>query len=495
MKKIFFVVLACYLSLSISAQAVDKYGKLIPTITTLQANAIIANTSKVTSALGVTSGQMQYWNGTAWVTLATGTEGQVLTILNGVPAWKTSTSSGTIYYQDVDGDGFGDINTTILAASKPNGYVIDNTDCDDTNINVNQAPTWYIDADGDGYGVSSMLSCIRPANGYSLSQLSGTGTDDCDDTDADEKPGATWYIDADGDGYSGSTMVSCLRPSNGYLLSELSGIANDCNDSNSTINPGAIEVCDGTDNNCNGSIDEGLAYTTYYVDADGDGYGDINDSGTSLCSNPGVGFRSNNTDCDDSNSAIKPGSTEIGGNSIDENCDGNLYVVGDYVAGGVVFYVPSVPTDLNSDGIKDFGLICSIKDITTSAGIKFANGQTFVDTDRRKGFGKSNTDKIIAQFGSSYAAGLAVAYRGGGNSGWFLPTNDELTAIYNNRAVIDATAALNGGANLAPAKGGYWSSHSPSSNSTYIFNWSTGSLELISSKTVDFYDVRAIRVF
>ncbi|WP_111707498.1 MopE-related protein [Lutibacter citreus] len=422
-----------------------------------------------------------------------GTTGQVLTIgSGGVPTWEDSSAGGTIYYLDVDGDGYGDVNESIVAVSKPSGYVSDNTDCDDTDISINQAETWYIDADSDGYGVSSMSSCIRPANGYLLSELSGTGTDDCNDTDANEKPGVTWYIDADGDGYPSSSTVSCVRPSNGYLLSELLGTETDCKDSNSAINPGATEVCDGIDNNCNGSIDEGLTYTTYYIDADGDGYGDSNDVGTSYCSNPGAGFKTNNTDCDDSNSAINPGRAEIGGNSIDENCDGNLYVVGDYVAGGVVFYVPSTPTDLNSDGVKDFGLVCSIEDLTSVA-VKFSN-DTSVYTgvaDRRKGFGKSNTDWIAANL-TCIPVDLTLAYRGGGYSDWFLPTQDELTSMYNNKDLINATAALHGGSDFLAPGNAYWSSYVVS-NVTSRIKWTTGSSS--GKPRTDLYGVRAIRVF
>lgn len=61
-----------------------------------------------------------------------------------------------------------------------------------------------------------------------------------------------YYKDNDGDGYgnSDSMFKGCYQPA-GYV-----NLKNDCNDSNAAINPGATEICDGIDNNCNGKIDE-----------------------------------------------------------------------------------------------------------------------------------------------------------------------------------------------------------------------------------------------
>ena len=39
------------------------------------------------------------------------------------------------------------------------------------------------------------------------------------------------------------------------------------------VNPGAVEFCDGIDNDCNGMVDDNLAINTYYLDSDNDGYG------------------------------------------------------------------------------------------------------------------------------------------------------------------------------------------------------------------------------
>jgi hypothetical protein len=83
----------------------------------------------------------------------------------------------------------------------------------------------------------------------------------------------------------------------------------------------SAEVCNGIDDDCNGLVDDGLLFTTFYADTDGDTYGDPSSSTTS-CEGSLAGYVTNNTDCNDGSAAINPGATEVCNNLIDDNCDG-----------------------------------------------------------------------------------------------------------------------------------------------------------------------------
>lgn len=194
--------------------------------------------------------------------------------------------------------------------------------CDEASDSCKTACQVNADADGDG---SASVAC---------------GGADCDDSNAAVAPGApetcngvdencdgqvdegvttTYHADADGDGFGSSVPASsvqaCAKPT-GY-----SAVGTDCNDASPAVFPGAIESCNGIDDDCDGLADEANAIgcTLYFKDADGDGVG----STPSQCRcGPGGGYTAaTSNDCDDNNASAHPGATETC-NGFDDNCDG-----------------------------------------------------------------------------------------------------------------------------------------------------------------------------
>ncbi len=161
-------------------------------------------------------------------------------------------------------------------------------------------------------------------------------------------------------------------------------------------------------------------------------------------------------------------------------------IVSDTYQGGVVAYILS-PSDFGYDPGVQHGLIAST--VNQGADIAWAlpaNQNTLVTgTLTTIGSGSANTDKIIAQNiggGSTYAAGLARAYTGGGYSDWYLPSKDELNKLYLNKGAIGGFVDYF-----------YWSSSDSASNAAQGQSFGSGG-QLNNNKIATCY-VRAVRSF
>jgi hypothetical protein len=141
------------------------------------------------------------------------------------------------------------------------------------------------------YSLGQTLYTTNTGGGYSIAKGVQQAVLSCAATN--------WYADNDGDGDgAGDAILACIQPIN------TSSTNVDCDDASSAVHPGVAEMCNGIDDNCDLSIDEGIPSTTYYQDADHDGKGNFAVSVIS-CSQP-AGYVTNSTDCDDNSIVACP---------------------------------------------------------------------------------------------------------------------------------------------------------------------------------------------
>jgi uncharacterized protein (TIGR02145 family) len=253
-----------------------------------------------------------------------------------------SLGDSTIWYQDYDGDEYGDPNNHTDAISQPSGYVSDNTDCDDNDATINPGATEIagdgIDQDCDGVDqpLASGTIIIEPDLSFTLPDVlyqSPTG-------DLNLWVDFTYFGEQDG-----------------QLLWELEDYGTTTSTGNPIILSSDLSFnFDATYNSPFGDMDLEVFFTYFgeqsgkflweldsytvgdsdiwYQDSDGDGYGNPDES-MSASTQPSD-YVSDNTDCDDTDAAINPGTTEIAGDGIDQDCDGSDLAVSDSTCGAYV---------------------------------------------------------------------------------------------------------------------------------------------------------------
>jgi hypothetical protein len=242
-------------------------------------------------------------------------------------------STGTLY-ADLDADGFGDAASPIPACDAAVGVVEDDTDCDDTDPDVNPdaievagdgidqdcdaAELCYVDADEDGYRVDDTVSSLDLDCAGSGEASDTTPDGDCNDADTAFHPDASETDCADPSDYNCDGSV-------GYTDADGDGFAacEECDDGLFAVNPDAIEVCNGLDDNCDTSTDgaDAVGAADWFADLDEDSFTNESDRVTACDPPEGYAMGSAEADCDDDDASVNPDAIELPADALDSDCD------------------------------------------------------------------------------------------------------------------------------------------------------------------------------
>jgi hypothetical protein len=239
----------------------------------------------------------------------------------------------TVYYVDADGDGYGNgtqaisvllqgsssatvsngslviVGSNTFTGSSLTGSVsfvvpVDAIYTFDWSYSTNDGgpnydPAYYIN--GTAYPLSDDFGPQTQSGTLSVTVTAGS-TFGFSVVTVDDVAGSATLTINNFNGFTLPTFTQACSQPVGYAV-----VNGDCDDAVASTYPGATELCNEIDENCNGQIDEGVQ-NTYYADLDLDGYGA--GTATNACAQP-TGFVTTNTDCDDNNASANPAATEI----------------------------------------------------------------------------------------------------------------------------------------------------------------------------------------
>lgn len=214
-----------------------------------------------------------------------------------------SGDSPRVFYEDLDGDGFGNEARSLVLCGQPTQRPMTERpgDCNDNPA-----------AAGTQFNPSQVDAC--------------TGADNNCNGVANDPPCANFYWhDEDGDGFGDSAAP--LGELGAQVPERAVTNSSDCAPAIASIHPGAPETCDGVDENCNGIADDGSGeIRPFFRDGDFDGFGNPKDFVLACAPpppEPGAppSYVADSTDCNDRRSVAYPGAFD-GCDGLDDDCDG-----------------------------------------------------------------------------------------------------------------------------------------------------------------------------